>query len=178
MSFWKLLLNIFLFIFCFVICVLVALCVFSFLKWVINPKQVSGFKADVISDNDPKITEIVDLIRPIFDKTNMVYSGYLSPLNNRDIMSEIEFKHASKSFTINKKVVHMCLKDEKGNYYDNNSLVYVLLHEIAHVINTTVGHDQMFNNIFNDLLIIAEQKKIYDPNIPMVNSYCEFWIGH
>jgi hypothetical protein len=170
-SFWNIIIIVFVVL---AICSVVALII----ACIINPKEVSPFKADIISNDDPKITEIVDLIRPIFDKTNMVYSGYLTPLNNRDIMSEIEFKHASKSFTINKKVVHMCLKDEKGNYYDNNSLVYVLLHEIAHVINTTIGHDQMFNNIFTDLLIIAEQKKIYDPNIPMVNSYCEFWIGH
>ncbi len=159
---------------------IITLCVVFFfvIKLGINYKQVSQFKANVISDHDPKISELINLIRPMFDKTKMVYSGFLAPLNSRDIMSEIEFKHASKSFTINKKVVHMCLKDEKGDYYDNNSLVYVLLHEIAHVINATVGHDPMFNNIFNDLLDIAQQKKIYDPEIPMVNSYCEFWIGH
>jgi hypothetical protein len=170
--------KILLYILYFVITVAVVALILSFIMKLLNPNYFSGFKAEIISDNDPKINEIVDLIRPIFDNKSMVYSGYLTPLNTRNIMSEIEFKHASKSFTINKQVVHMCLKDEKGNYYDNNSLIYVLLHEIAHVINTTVGHDQMFNNIFNDLLEIATQKKIYDPTIPMVSSYCEFWIGH
>ena len=29
--------------------------------------------------------------------------------------------------------MHLCLKDENGNYYDDNMIIYVALHELAHI---------------------------------------------
>ena len=53
----------------------------------------------------------------------------------------------------------MCLKDSDGNYYDDNSLMFVLLHEIAHVICKSIGHTDEFHKIFEDLLKEAEKEK-------------------
>jgi len=66
----------------------------------------------------------------------------------------------------------MCLKDENGNYYDDNSLMFVLLHELAHVICKSIGHTNEFQEIFNDLLSEGAKARIYNPNIPMVKKYC------
>ena len=66
----------------------------------------------------------------------------------------------------------MCLKDSDGNYYDDNSLMFVLLHEIAHVICKSIGHTDEFHKIFEDLLKEAEKVGIYSSKIPMIKNYC------
>ena len=52
---------------------------------------------------------------------------------------KLTFYNDKKSYTINKKKVHLCIKDENGNYYNDNMLVYVSLHELAHVLCDEVG---------------------------------------
>lgn len=77
-----------------------------------------------------------------------------------------------KSYTLNKEKIFLCMKDENGEYYNTNMLIYVLLHEIAHVKNHTVGHDENFQRIFDGLLKEAKKRKVYDDTIPPVSNYC------
>lgn len=103
------------------------------------------------------------------------FTGLLSVLNKRDIMSEIKLLEGSKSFTINKKEIYLCIKDknsEKDNYYDYNSLIFVTLHEIAHVLCNELGHTEKFQLIFKELLKHASLLNLYDETKPFVNNYC------
>lgn len=89
------------------------------------------------------------------------------------IISKVKLYKSDKSYTINKKKVHLCLKDENGEYYPDNMLIYVFLHEIAHCINKKdIGHTEEWNRIFNELKDIAAALGIWDPNIPVVDNYC------
>jgi hypothetical protein len=124
------------------------------------------------NSNDPKLQELKTLITPLFTDPNKVFTGRLESLNDRDILSEINLYVGRKSYTINKKNVYMCLKDEKGNYYDNNSLLHVLLHELSHVINQGIGHGDDFQETFNELIEWSVEKGVYNPNVPMVANYC------
>jgi len=129
------------------------------------------------SQNDPKLKEILKVIEPVFRKENYPsgrYSGSLESLNSRNILDETQFFKGDKSYTINKKKVYMCLKDDKGSYYPNNSLIYVFLHEMAHVICDEIGHTEKFHDIFEELLENAKYMKLYDPTIPMVQNYCSY----
>ena len=123
-------------------------------------------------ETDPILDEIKDKIKPLFDK-NIHYDGVLSPLNSRDVMSEISLYKGDKSYTINKENVFICLRDKQDKYYDMNMLIYVTLHEISHVINTTIGHDDSFNDIFSALLDKATQMHIYDPSKKIDLEYCK-----
>lgn len=79
-----------------------------------------------------------------------------------------------KSYTINKKRIHLCLKDENGHYYDKNMLKYVTIHELAHVMCDEVGHTEKFYSIFNELLDKAHKRGIYDKSKPLIKDYCEY----
>ena len=79
---------------------------------------------------------------------------------------------ANKSYTINKEKVHMCLRDEKGAYYDKNMLIYVALHELAHVMQDSIGHTQQFHRKFAELLRKAAANGVYDPSQPPISDYC------
>ena len=53
-----------------------------------------------------------------------------------------------------------------------NTLMYVALHELAHVVNSTHGHDDEFKKNFAKLLERATQLGIYDPTKPLPEYYC------
>ena len=65
--------------------------------------------------------------------------------------------------TINKgEKIILCLANRKtDNLYDINLIMYVLLHELAHIINSTYGHDKNFKTVFKELVDNAIKIKIY-----------------
>lgn len=118
---------------------------------------------------NPIIKDILTTIKPIFDEK---HSGVLEHINGQDILNKIQFYEDKQSYTINKNTVYLCLKDKRGKYYNKNMLIYVTLHEIAHVICDEVGHTNKFKEIFDELIIEAVKKGIYNPSIPVVQNYC------
>ena len=123
--------------------------------------------------NDPKIKELKTIIEPLFiDKKK--YNGLLSNLNDENIMEKVSLYKGKKSYTINKEKIFLCLKDENDEYYDTNFLVYVLLHELSHVICDEIGHTQKFEDTFKELLDEAVKKGVYDPAKPIITDYCEY----
>lgn len=67
------------------------------------------------------------------------------------------------SYSLNKgeKIVLCLYNYRKNTFYDLNTLIYVSIHELAHIANPTIGHDQSFYYIFNILLNQAIYLKIY-----------------
>ena len=87
-------------------------------------------------------------------------------------VENLKFFEGKKSYTINKKKVYLCLKDENGEYYDYNMLIYVALHELSHVICDEIGHTPKFHRIFDSVLKQASDMGIYDTSIPIIKNYC------
>jgi hypothetical protein len=86
----------------------------------------------------------------------------------------IKIYRGDKSYTINKQKIYLCLKDENGNYYDKNMLMYVLLHELSHCVCDEIGHTEKFEDIFTKILYNATKCGIYDPSKPIIQNYCKF----
>lgn len=71
--------------------------------------------------------------------------------------------NSDTSYTVNKgeKLV-ICLADrETDDIYSYNLLMYVLLHELAHIINTTYGHDENFKKVFKVITQRAVDLNLY-----------------
>ena len=96
--------------------------------------------------------------------------NHLKPLH--PVVEKISLYMGNKSYTINKKKVYLCLKDKNGRYYDFNMLVYVFIHELAHVLCKEIGHTAKYYEIFRSLLRKAAQMKLYDPKKPIIQNYC------
>ena len=124
------------------------------------------------NDRDPKLIELKKKLEFFINSKDKKWTGRLEVLNNRQILNEIKLYVGSKSYTINKTRVYLCLKDPNNKYYDDNSLMFVLLHEISHVICNSIGHTDEFHKIFAQVLIEAEKVGIYNSNIPMIKNYC------
>ena len=107
--------------------------------------------------NEPKVLEIKEKLKLIHPR-----------------VESLDFFAGEKSYTINKQKVYLCLKDENGEYYENNMLLYVALHELAHVLCDEIGHTDKFKQIFEELIIKAENMGIYDSSIPPIVNYCNY----
>jgi hypothetical protein len=70
------------------------------------------------------------------------------------------------SYSVNKgESVHFCLRQRDGteNLVDTNVMMFVALHEMAHMITESVGHEPEFWNNFGWLLREAESRNLYKP---------------
>lgn len=117
---------------------------------------------------------------------NLLFNMVEHYLYNDPVLEELKFKlsaidpkikdmeiyEGNKSYTVNKKKIYICTKDENGNYYDKNMLTYVICHEYAHTLCTEIGHTELFNEIFQVILKKAEIAGVYNPNIPPIKNYC------
>lgn len=149
--------------------IITILCTAILFIYLNKPKRVEAFTK--LTSSKETIREVIKRLNKIFDK-QFKFMGILKILNNRNIMREITIVEGKKSYTLNKKNIYLCLKDANKKYYDINSLMYVSLHEIAHVLCEEIGHTQRFAKIFNALLNHASSLNLYDPNKPFVKNYC------
>ncbi len=87
----------------------------------------------------------------------------------------ISISGSDQSFTEDKTRMYLCLRDEKGEYYDYNMLMYVAIHELAHVISKQVDPDHKtdeFRDNFDFLKKRAASKGLWDPKKPLNYQYC------
>lgn len=80
------------------------------------------------------------------------------------------------AYTMDKSRMYLCLKDRQtGEVFGVNTLMYVALHEMAHVLTKEKEKDEhgpIFKRNFANLLRQAIRIGIYDPTQPLPTSYC------
>lgn len=90
------------------------------------------------------------------------------------VVENLNFYEGEKSYTINKKNVYICMKDENSRYYNRNFLIFVILHEISHALCDEIGHTDKFSRIFQQVLEKAAAHGLYDPNGKKIVNYCNY----
>lgn len=87
--------------------------------------------------------------------------------------TKIPLAEGGSSYTENKSAITLCLRDpETGELYDINTIMYVALHELAHVISKNHGHGSEFKDNFEKILKKAASIGIYDPTRSIPSNYC------
>ena len=108
-------------------------------------KLVEHYKSDPSAMADPRVKIMVDRFNP----ANMV---------ENDVDAD------TTSYSENKgEVIVVCLRDKRHPYpfADENTVMFVLLHEMAHLMTTTIGHTPEFWTNFKRILQDAIQCGIY-----------------
>lgn len=115
------------------------------------------------------LAEINSRVQKLIEHLNFKYNGervngriavMLKSRYSPDILSEAANDKRYTTFTVDKKDMHICLRtrDEKEVMYDINLLMYVVLHELAHLVNydengnPIIGHGKEFIEIFRFLV--------------------------
>ena len=83
---------------------------------------------------------------------------------NRFLESTPDAEHTS--YSVNKgESVHFCLRQRDGTeqLVNLNVMMFVAIHEMAHMITESVGHEPEFWNNFGWLLREAESRQLYQP---------------
>ena len=83
---------------------------------------------------------------------------------NPDNITESGKNNQYTSYSVNKgeKIV-FCIrqKDENESMVDENTLTFVAIHELAHIMTKSVGHTKEFWNNFKTLLKVAIESNLY-----------------
>jgi hypothetical protein len=84
-------------------------------------------------------------------------------INNVTLSENVYKILGTTSFTVDKKDIYLCLKNDQGSYYDKNLVMLVTIHEYAHVLCDSQDHTSEFKFINKYLLIKAIKYGLYKP---------------
>lgn len=97
-------------------------------------------------------------------KENKQYINQLTKKINGSIINESSANSSYTSYSVNKgEQIVFCIRSKRnfGQIHDYNIIMYVALHEIAHVACPEYGHTQLFKQIFAFLTNVAIEMNIY-----------------
>jgi hypothetical protein len=126
--------------------------------------------------NDPKAAEGAEILYNIRTRLNELVKHMINiyPYNPKvarmveriadTVFEESNSRTNFSTFMQNKgdKIV-LCIRNSKNEFIDNNTLMFVAIHELAHVYNTSYGHDASFWSGMKLLLTEASKIGIYTP---------------
>lgn len=112
-------------------------------------KLYEHYKQDLALSQDPPVTRFLQRFTP-------------------DVFVENDMHSNDTSYSENKgQRVVVCLRDKKNApkypLIDENTVMFVVLHEMAHLMTETIGHTQEFWTNFKRILQDAVQLGLYQP---------------
>lgn len=119
--------------------------------------------ANLLAEATDRMSQLVDHLQkkyPDRPEVKRLAKGF-----NPDKISETLPSHEHVAFSENKSKMSFCVTEKKGGakLIDMNTLMFVALHEMAHIASESVGHKQEFWDNFRFLLVEAESIGIYTP---------------
>ena len=87
---------------------------------------------------------------------------YLVKRYNPDKLSETAVDAKYTSYSVNKgESIAMCLREPDNSFIDMNTVNFVIIHELSHVMTPEIGHTKLFWENMGYLLKKAEEIGIY-----------------
>jgi len=79
-------------------------------------------------------------------------------------LRETSSTDTSIAFTINKgHEIRICIRKEDGSFEDPNTAMFVILHELAHIMSISYGHNDEFQTNFSYITHLASSLGLYIP---------------
>jgi len=106
---------------------------------------------DYLKENDPEDERVKRLVKK-FNATKIVET-----LPTSEFTAYSENKGRKIAFCLNKT------KENNDNLIDINTLMFVAIHEMAHITSLSIGHNKEFWDNFKYLLKKADECNVYKP---------------
>ena len=150
----------------------ICICMVLFLIIVMFLMKTENFNNDLVNykgltvrdlpNKDKAVMKFRNLNNKIEELTNKLIQKYpdderiikLKKRYNPSILSELPGNSNNTSYSVNKgdKLV-ICLRNKKNdNFIDDNTIFFVVLHELAHIMTISIGHKTEFWDNFRFLL--------------------------
>ena len=130
--------------------------------------------ANYLSEVSNKVTMLVTYMRdnglPDPRTAAMLYDRWMGCT-----LKETSSGSKSVAFTVLKgHIIRLCIRDENGNFEDPNTAMFVILHELAHVMSTSFGHTEEFSKNFSYITHLASHIGVYKPEMFNIRpkKYC------
>ncbi len=119
--------------------------------------------ADYLALINVKINKLVDYMNlhnlPDADTAKRLYHRWLECE-----LKETNSHEKSAAYTLNKSSeIRLCIRDQNGNFEDQNTSMFVILHELAHVMSISYNHTEEFKNNFSYITHLASSLGLYKP---------------
>lgn len=156
--------------------ILIALCLFYVQKrasevryvtafdgrsYLVQNKKGSKRAADILARLNAKIERLIQYLEHKYPKKPKVRN--LREKYNAENISEGSGDDDYTAYSVNKgEQIVFCLRSKRTNQFvEENVLMYVAVHELAHIYSTDVGHTKNFWKNFKFLLQEAVKAKVY-----------------
>ena len=133
-------------------------------KYCVRDKENLEKSADMLADMTIKLKKLVKHMAqkyPDDERVKRLVKGF----NPKKIMETLPTSEYT-AYSENKgEKLAFCLtkKKNEGNMIEPNTLTFVSIHEVAHIMTKSVGHDKEFWDNFKFLLENAKEIGIYSP---------------
>ena len=127
--------------------------------------------ADKLAEINRKIINLIDSLK----KEDREGIETLKDRYNPDQLSETGLGAKYTSYSVNKgEKISICVRHEDNKFIDDNIIVFVVIHELAHVMTKSIGHTKEFWDNMAYLLEQGEKIGIYKPENYKENpvDYC------
>ena len=150
-------------------------------KYLVQNKKDKKQAADLLATVSEKLNKLVAyLVNKHQDNQDV---ARLNARFNANHITESSYKNKYTSYSINKgeKIV-FCLRsrDEQEKLIDLNTIMFVALHEITHIMTKSIGHTEEFWRNFKFILQESVELGIYkrDEYSKNPKKYCGIMITH
>jgi predicted metal-dependent hydrolase len=140
-----------------------------------DKQQAANLLADITAD----LTKLVQHMMAKFPSNEDVvrlYGNY-----NPDAISEGSVESGYTSYSVNKgEKLILCIRQKDQSFVDKNTIMYVAVHELGHLMTKEVGHPDSFWKNFRFLLDEAINIDIYtaDNYASKPKDYCGIQINN
>jgi hypothetical protein len=133
-------------------------------RYCVRERQKLELAADLLAEVTAKCNELVQYMKekhPNDPRVKRLVEGF-----NPQKISETLPTSELTAYSENKgEKIAFCLNTTKNGdkLIDINTLTFVALHELSHILTESIGHKQEFWNNFKFVLVNAKAAGIYDP---------------
>jgi hypothetical protein len=131
-----------------------------YVRDLLDKQTAADTLAEVSQRMDTLVKKLIEKYGSNDSRVNRLKDIYL----NRTELSESKPLKGVTSYTINKKNMVLCVRarDNDNTIVDVNTILFVALHELAHIATISVGHTDDFWANFRWILAHATDMGIYD----------------
>lgn len=135
-------------------------------KYCVRERKEVGRAVDLLARITEKMKKLVAHLDQKYPNDKENVRRLVSKFNPKKIVETLPTSEYT-AYSENKgQKIAFCLNKQKkdnDNLIDENTLMFVALHEMAHVASKTIGHNTEFWNNFTFLIEEAEEIQLYTP---------------